>query len=211
LLVVANHPLALVDGFAIASIMKTHRRDVKVLGISSLRAVPQMRNQLIRVKLGDSKKARSRNRQATSESIKWLRAGHALIIFPSGDISRRKYLWKKTAVESEWAKGLGLLIRRSKADVLPVYFHGQTSLLFQFARSIHKIFGQLLFFRELLLSRNMTIRFVLGDIVNNEALKMKGNFQDVVDYLRIATYSLANTSFEANTENEIRRGGDAGR
>ena len=200
LLVVANHPLALVDGFAIMSVMKTHRRDVKALAVTGLGRIPQMKNHIIRVKLGNSRRARRRNRQAVAESIRWLKAGHALLTFPAGDISARRHLWKNVAVDSEWAKGLGLLVKRTEADVLPVFFHGQTSLLFQLARSIHKFLGQLLFFRELFLSRNMTIRFVLGDIANHEVLTRIGNSQNVVDYLRTATYSLENVPFETDKE-----------
>jgi putative hemolysin len=211
LLVVANHPLALVDGFAIMSVMKTHRRDVKALAITGISRVPQLRDHIIRVKLGNSRRARRRNRQATTESIRWLKAGHALITFPAGDISSRRHLWNKVAVDSEWAKGLGLLVRRSKADVLPVFFHGQTSLLFQFAQSIHKFLGQLLFFRELLLSRNMTIRFVLGDIAKHEVLAKIGDSQDVVDYLRIATDSLGSVPFETDKEKGAEQKEDTGR
>ena len=200
LLVVGNHPLALVDGFAIMSVMKTHRRDVKGLAITGLSRIPEMREHLIRVKLGNSTRAKRRNRQAITEAIKWLKAGHALLTFPAGDISVRRPLWKKVADDSEWAKGLGLLVRRSKADVLPVFFHGQTSLLFQLARSSHKFLGKLLFFRELLLAKNVPIRFVLGDIVNHEVLTKIGNSQDVVDYLRKATYSLEGVPFETDKE-----------
>jgi len=200
LLVVANHPLALVDGFAIMSVMKTHRRDVKALAATGLGRIPQLRNQIIRVELGNSRRARRRNRQATAESIRWLKAGHALLTFPAGDISASRHPWKNVAVDSEWAKGLGLLVRRTEADVLPVFFHGQTSLLFQIAGSINRSLRKPLFFRELLLSRNMTIRFVLGDIANHEVLTRIGNSQNVVDYLRTATYSLENVPFETDKE-----------
>ena len=211
LLVVANHPLALVDGFAIASVIRNHRSDVKTLAISGLKSVPHLKDHMIRVKIGNSRKAKKRNRQATTESIKWLKDGHVLIIFPSGDISLRKHLWNKVAVDPQWSKGLGLLLTRSKANVLPVFFHGQTSFLFQFVRSIHKSLGQLLLLRELLLSRNMTIRFVLGDIVNHEVLTKIGDSRKMVDYLRAATYSLESIPFVGGRENGAKKKDDAER
>lgn len=199
LLIVANHPLAMVDGFAIASLIRPFRSDLKSLAISSLRSVPQFENYIIRLKLENSNKARKRNWKATMESIKWLNAGHVLIIFPAGDISWRK-LWKKGVADSQWAKGLGLLVKRSKCNVLPVFFHGQTSLLFNVGRSIHKSFGKLLFFRELLLARNITIKLVLGDVLNHDQLAKIYKSQDVVDYLRTVTYSLESVPFESDEE-----------
>ncbi|MBN2591426.1 MAG: 1-acyl-sn-glycerol-3-phosphate acyltransferase [Sedimentisphaerales bacterium] len=200
LLIIANHPLALVDGFAISSVIMNCRSDIKILAISGLRKIPHLKDYIIPIRLKNSKKAKEKNRKAIIAGMKWLNGGHTLIIFPAGDISLRKYLWQKDATDAKWAKGLGLLVRRSKANVLPVFFHGQTSMLFQFARSIHKSLGQFLFIRELLLTRNRTIRFVFGDIVNHKVLSKIGNSQDVVDYLRKETYSLKSVPFVADSE-----------
>ncbi len=197
LLVVGNHPLALVDGFAIATVIRAIRPDMKGLTISGLKAVPNLKQHIIRVKLDNSEKSKKRNYQATMESIKWLKDGHALIMFPSGEFSVRKHLLDKTTIEDhEWAKGLGLLIRRCKPNVLPVFFYGQTSFLFQCISKIHKSLGKLFFLREILLARNTTVKFVIGDTIPSEALAKMDKSQDVVDYLRKVVYSLEKGNVE---------------
>ena len=180
-----------------ASVISSIRPDLKGLTVSGLKAVPNLKNYMIRVKLDKSEKSKKRNRQATMESIKWLNDGHALLIFPSGDFSIRKHLWDKATLDDhEWAKGLGLLIRRCKPNVLPVFFYGQTSFLFQLVSKIHKSLGKLFILREILLTRNMTVKFIIGDTIKYESLAKMDKSQDVIDYLRKVTYSLGKENLE---------------
>jgi putative hemolysin len=196
LIVVAPHKLVLFDGLAIASAIKLDRKDSKIMTISFLRALPALRPHLIKVKQGNSKRAQKRNKAAFLKAMTWLKEGHALIVFPSGQIATRKPLWNPHSVESEWSKSIALLIKGSKANVLPVFVHGETSLAYQIAKKIHPWAESLLSPREILAMENQTVRLTIGDPILYDELKTKGSGSTLVDYIRKRTYDLEHPGIE---------------
>ena len=194
LIVVAPHKLVLFDGLSIASAIKPARNDLKIMTISFLRALPGLRPYLIKVKKGNSKRAQKRNKSAFLKAMTWLKEGHGLIIFPSGQIAARKPLWKPHLVESEWSKSLALLVKGSRANVLPIFVHGETSLGYQIAKKIHPWGESLLSPREILAMENQTVRLTIGNPILYDELKTKGSGKALVDYLRKRTYDLEHPS-----------------
>ncbi len=190
LIVVAPHKLVLFDGLAIASAIRPVRKDLKTMTLSFLRALPDLKSRIIRVKQGNSKRAQKRNKSAFLKAMTWLKEGHTLIVFPSGQIATRKPLWGPHSVESEWSKSIALLVKGSKANVLPVFVHGETSLAYQIAKRIHPWGENLLSPREILSMENQTVRLTIGNPILYDELKTKGRGSVLVDYLRKRTYDL---------------------
>jgi putative hemolysin len=190
LIVIAPHKLVLLDGLAIASAMMLARKDLKTMVVSYLRALPDLRPYIIEVKQGNSKRAKRRNKSAFWKAMVWLKDGHTLIVFPSGQIAARKPLWNPHSVESEWTKSLALLIKGSKANVLPVFVHGETSLAFQIVRRIHLWAERFMSPGEILSMENQTLRLMIGNPILYDELKTIGSGSILVDYLRKRTYDL---------------------
>ena len=63
----------------------------------------------------------------------WLKDGHAIGIFPGGGVSTSEKPLKGPAVDLPWAPFTAKLLRMSQATVVPVFFVGQNSRLFQLA------------------------------------------------------------------------------
>jgi len=190
LIVVAPHKLVLVDGLAIASAVMLARKDLKVMSVSYLRALPDLRPYIIEVKQGNSERAKKRNQSAFWKAMRWLKDGHTIIVFPSGQIPARKPLWNPNSVETKWAKSLALLIKGSKANVLPVFIYGETSLAFQIVRKIHLWAERFMSPGEILKMENQTIRLIIGNPILYDELKTKGSDRILVEYLRKKTYDL---------------------
>jgi len=190
LIVVAPHKLVLLDGLAIASVIMLARKDLKAMALSYLRALPDLRPYIIEVKEGDSKRAIKRNKSAFWKAMVWLKDGHTLIIFPSGQIAARKPLWSPQSVESKWIKSLAMLIKGSKANVLPVFVHGETSLAFQIVRRIHPWAESFMSPGEILALENQTLQLTIGNPILYDELNTKGSGSILVDYLRKRTYDL---------------------
>jgi putative hemolysin len=190
LIVVAPHKLVLVDGLAIAHAIRLVRKDLKIMTVSYLRALPELRPYLVKVKQGNSKRAQKRNKSAFWKAMAWLKDGHSLIVFPSGQVAKRKPLWNRRSVETEWAKSLALLIKGSKSNVLPVFVYGETSLAFQIVRRIHLWAERFMSPGEILAMENKTLRMKIGGPILYDELKTKGSGSMLVDYLRKRTYDL---------------------
>ena len=71
-----------------------------------------------------------------------------MIVFPSGGIATTPKLFSREATEEPWAPLVGQLVRRTKASVLPVFFDGQNSPLFQWASHISYAMRIALIFHE---------------------------------------------------------------
>ncbi|MFC1604666.1 1-acyl-sn-glycerol-3-phosphate acyltransferase [Planctomycetota bacterium] len=190
LIVVAPHKLVFVDGVAIASAIMHTRKDLKVMTVSYLRALPDLKPYIIKVKQRNSKRAKRRNQSAFWKAMTWLKDGHVLIVYPSGQIAARRPLWNSHSVESKWMKGLALLIKGSRANVLPVFVHGETSLAFQIVRRIHPWAESFMSPGEILAMENKTLRMEVGDPILYDELKTIGGGRILVDYLRKRTYEL---------------------
>ena len=190
LIVVAPHKLVALDGLAIASAIMSARKDLKMMTISYLRALPDLNPYIIRIKQKNSKSAKKRNQSAFWKAMDWLKDGHTLIVFPSGQIAERRPLWNSRVVESKWRKSLSLLIKGSKANVLPVFVYGETRLGYQIARRIHPWAETMMSPGEILALENQTLRLTIGEPVLYDELKTKGGGSKLVDYLRKRTYDL---------------------
>lgn len=180
----------MIDGLAIASAIMHTRKDLKIMTVSYLRALPDLKPYIIEVKQRNSKRAKRRNQSAFWKAMTWLKDGHTLIVYPSGQIAARRPLWNSRSVESKWMKSLALLIKGSRANVLPVFVNGETSLAFQIIRKIHPWAESFMSPGEILAMENKTMRMEVGDPILYDELKTIGGGRILVDYLRKRTYDL---------------------
>jgi len=90
-----------------------------------------------------------RNNLATMRlTIDTLQQGKTVILFPAGMTSTSP-TWFGTAVDPPWQKFLSKLILKTNPTILPVYFHGQNSRLFQIASHLNYHLKLSLFFYEM--------------------------------------------------------------
>jgi putative hemolysin len=191
LFVVSNHPLFVMDGIAVTSAIMPVRSDLKILGISHLRAIPEIRERLILVKAGKTRRDMVKNRRARETSIEWLRNGHVLFTCPAGDISCSKSIFDSCAAEPRWHKGVAEIVRAGRTAVLPVFVHGETSRAFQIAKRVHPVLTWFLTPRELRLLANSTIRFEIGRLIPFAELEEIGDDVALIEYLRDTTSALS--------------------
>jgi|GEM_PF-6579684 Putative hemolysin len=131
LVVVSNHPFGGVDGLSILAMLKEVRSDVKILMTDAFGdMLPEIATDIIGVNLSGSREARKQNLLKIEEIRQWVAAGHVIVIFPAGEISRvvrpfgplEEIMWKPTAMK---------IARETGAGILPLYFEGQNSAVFQ--------------------------------------------------------------------------------
>ena len=190
LMVIANHPFGMIEGMALGALLSSLRRDVTVMVLHLLAAIPEYRDRLIFVDPRLSRKKRLQGARGWLQSRQWLADGGALAVFPAGRVAR--FEWRRLAVvDRPWSPHVAALARRSRVPVLPVYFHGQNGWLFQFAGMISPSLQEAFLMRQLTNKRGTTLRAVIGRVIPHEELAALPGDAEAIAFLRRETENLA--------------------
>jgi putative hemolysin len=135
LVIIANHPFGVPDGVAALALAEQIGRPVKILINSDLLRIPEMERFSLPVDFSDTREALKVNAASGREAIARLRAGETVVIFPSGGIATAGWALGR-AGDLPWRTFVAKLVHKAQADVVPLYFPGQNSWLFQAASQV---------------------------------------------------------------------------
>lgn len=190
LVVVSNHPSGLVDGMVLAEMVNRVRSDFKILTRSLLTGIPEVEEFMIPVPFPHEDNARELGLQMRDETMKHLKAGGVIILFPAGKVAMSEGWWGP-AVEAEWNVFTHKIVRSSGATILPVFFPGQNSRAFQIANQISDTLRQGLLLYEIKRCLFKPTRPVIGPPIPATELKnWEGNPRGFLAWLREYTLSL---------------------
>lgn len=192
LVVVANHPFGALDGLILMSLLARVRPDARLLANYLLDRIPQFSHMLIPVDPFGAPSRRGMNAAAARSAIRWLDGGHAVALFPAGEVSHADS-GRREPTEAEWSPGAARLVRRTGADMLPIFFHGRNSRLFQLAGRLHPLVRTALLPRELLEKRGHRIEVSVGRCMPNARLVRLESSRELIAYARVRTLALAQT------------------
>jgi len=168
-MLIANHPLGALDALSLLMLVKEVRPDVKIVANALLSHIDQLSNVLVPV---DNMGGRS-----TKEHIKSiynaLESEQALIIFPSGEVSRVRPSGVK---DTKWQRGFLRIAKKAQAPLLPVYIKARNSSLFYTVSMISKPLAALLLPHEMFTKRSSVVGFRVG-----EKIPFKAFSEGVVD------------------------------
>jgi putative hemolysin len=194
--VVANHPLGGVDGILIMSMLRSLRSDVRMMANHLVGSIPEVQDSAILANPFEGESARRANIRAIRESMAWLGEGHMLVVFPAGEVSH--VTWRKPVVtDSEWSGSVGSIIRKSEVPVLPVYFQGGNSAVFQIMGLIHPLLRTVMLPREALKKADRTFGIRVGKLISYRKVKDMSP-EDMMSFLRVKTYVLAQRAESAD-------------
>ncbi|MEZ5888686.1 MAG: lysophospholipid acyltransferase family protein [Paracoccaceae bacterium] len=188
--VVANHPSGLVDGMIMAELVNRVRSDFKILTRSLLTGIPEVEEFMIPVPFPHEENARELGLAMREDTMKHLRAGGVVILFPAGKVAMSTGWWGP-AVEGEWNVFTHKIVRSTGATILPIYFAGQNSRAFQIANQVSDTIRQGLLLHEIKRSLFKPQRPVIGEPIPATVLKdWEGNPRGFLAWLREHTLGL---------------------
>lgn len=190
-LFISNHPYGVLDGITLTWLATKVRPDTKVLANDVLCQAPEARNNLLPVAFAPTREARETNVNSRLQAQAWLRDGHAIGIFPGGGVSTSEKPMKGPAVDLPWAPFTAKLLRMSKATVVPVYFVGQNSRLFQLASHLSLTLRLSLVFRETARRIGSKLKVRVGAPIPFEDIAHIEDRNELVMELRKRTFDLA--------------------
>lgn len=203
--VVANHPFGAVEGVILAHLLRKVRPDVKIMANFLLDRIPQLRDLFITVDPFGGEGAAHRNRRPLRESIRWVREGGMLVIFPAGEVSHLS-LRRREIADPPWSRTLARIVRACEAPVLPMYFAGRNSLLFQLLGLLHPRLRTAMLPREMLNKKGTTLRVRVGAPIPVGKLASFPSDRELVGYLRLRTYLLGSEGSEGGERGRLAPG-----
>jgi putative hemolysin len=190
LVIVANHPFGVLDGIVMCHLAAKMRDDFRVLTNSVLYRAEEVRPYLIPVNFAETKEALAANLKSRAEARYYLKNGGCIVIFPAGAASTTPRPWDSKAVDLEWGTFSAGLIAQTRSTVLPIYFAGQNSCLFQLASHVSMTLRLSLFFKEVYDNIGAEIRIRIGKLIPFSESEMLDR-KELMKHLRNVTYAMA--------------------
>jgi len=195
--IVANHPYGVLDGLIMCSTIEEVRKDFRILTNELIVKVPEVSEALLPVDFSGTKEALKINIATRDTAQKYLENGGCVVIFPAGGISTSPdKLGKMPAIDSPWHPFTTKLIRRSNASVVPIYFYGQNSRLFQIASHIHLVLRMSLIFKEVYDRIGTDVHLAIGEPIGKDRLDEFTDKEQLLNFLRERVYNLKEESNE---------------
>ena len=199
LVLVANHPYGILDGLMLGRILSQRRAgDFRVLAHKVFRKSPDLERVILPIDFDDTKEAARRNLGTRKEALRYLDHGGAIGIFPGGTVSTSLKPFTRP-MDPAWRTFTAKMIARSDAQVVPIYFEGHNSRLFQLASHMHYTLRMGLLIREFRARVGSTVRVVIGRPVPAARLDpLRSDPKAMMEVLRRATYELSPSPLAAD-------------
>lgn len=192
LILVANHPYGILDGLMMGRILSERRGgDFRILANSVFRKSPDLKRVVLPVSFEDTKDAAKQNLATRNEALSYLGTGGAIGVFPGGTVSTSARPFSKP-YDPQWRNFTAKMVAKSDAVVVPVFFEGTNSRLFQLASHLHTTLRMGMLIREFRARVGTDVRVVIGDPIGRAQLDTFGSdAKSCMDFLRKATYDLS--------------------
>ncbi|MEM9319761.1 MAG: lysophospholipid acyltransferase family protein [Pseudomonadota bacterium] len=147
-ILVANHPHGLVDGMVLADLIGRRRPDYRILTRALLMGLDESAARyMISVPFPHEPDAQRKMVDMRTEAMEHLEKQGLIALFPSGAVSASD-TWFGPAIEGEWNPFTAKMIRTSGATIVPCYFGGSNSRIYQIANQVSPMLRQGLLIHE---------------------------------------------------------------
>lgn len=219
LVVVANHPFGILDGLVMGHVLSGMRRgDFRIMAHQVFRRAPELERVILPIDFAGTRAAVEANLASRAAAIRYLQGGGAVGIFPGGTVSTAPGPLGQP-LDPVWRAFTARMVRKSGATVVPIWFDGANSRLFQLASHLNTTLRMALLVREFRRRIDTPVRLAIGAPIGPDEIAAQGSDgQEVMDFLRRRTYALsrgqidpARTGYEFEDRYREERHGHGGR
>lgn len=189
-LLIANHPYGGIDGIILLALISRIRPDFRIVANYLLQSIPELKDSFIAVNPFENIGSKGMNLTGVKQILTHLKTA-PLGIFPAGEVSAMK-LNNLRIGDRKWDPAVGKIILKSEVTVIPVYFSGHNSLVFNLLGLLHPGLRTIKLPSEMLNKTDSTVQIRIGKPIAFKELKaFNGN--EIMDFLKARTYALGET------------------
>ena len=197
LVVVANHPYGILDGLMMGHILSRMRTgDFRILANTVFKKAEDLNRVVLPISFGETRAALAENLATRKAALSYLGDGGAIGVFPGGTVSTSAKPFSKP-MDPGWRTFTAKMISKSGATVVPIFFEGQNSRLFQLASRLHNTLRLALFIKEFKRRVDEPVNLVVGEPIGpKELAPYRSDQKAMMDFLRDRTYALSPTPLD---------------
>lgn len=190
LVVVANHPFGILDGLVMGHILSAIRpAGFRIMAHRVFRRSDALARVILPIDFSGTREAQQANIATRADAIAHLRGGGAVGIFPGGTVATAAQPLGRP-LDPAWRGFTARMIQRTGATVVPIWFDGANSRLFQLASHLSYTLRMALLIREFGARVDTSVRLAIGQPIGPNALPQT-RATEVMDFLRRKTYELS--------------------
>ncbi len=191
LVLIANHPYGILDGLMMGHLLDAVRGDFRILANSVFRKAEDLNRVLLPISFDETKEAVKLNLETRARSLEYLGQGGAIGVFPGGTVSTSARPFSRP-MDPGWRNFTAKMISRSDATVVPIFFTGHNSRLFQIASHMHYSLRLGLLLKEFRSRIDEPVQVVIGEpIAATRLAPFRSDPGAMMEFLRRATYDLS--------------------
>ena len=191
LIVIANHPYGILDGLMLGHILSVVRGDFRILANNVFQKAEELDKVVLPISFDETREAVQQNLATRKEALRYLGEGGCIGIFPGGTVATAARPFAQP-MDPGWRTFTARMIAKSNARVVPVFFDGHTSRLFQLASHLHTTLRMGLLIKEFRKRVDTPVRVSIGQPIPRAEIDARGkDARALMDFLRKATYELS--------------------
>lgn len=188
---IANHPYGILDGLMLGHILSAVRGDFRILANRVFRKAEDLDRIILPISFDDTREAVQQNIETRKAALRYLAGGGAIGVFPGGTVSTANTPFGRP-MDPGWRGFTARMITKSEATVVPIFFEGHNSRLFQLMSHLHSTLRLGLLIKEFRSRVNAPVRVAIGaPIPRAELDRYARDTPAMMDFLRQATYGLS--------------------
>jgi len=197
LILIANHPYGILDGLMMGHILAQTRGDFRIMAHRVFRKAEDINRIILPISFDETREAVQLNLDTRRQALSYLGQGGAIGIFPGGTVSTALHPFSHP-MDPGWRGFTARMVAKSNAVVVPVFFDGHTSRLFQIASHLHSTLRMGLLLKEFRKRMDTPVRVVVGQPIGRDILDpLARDTRKMMDFLRKATYELSPTPLKS--------------
>ena len=190
--IVSNHPFGILDGLLLGYILSKTRNDFKIIANRVFRKAKDLDEVVLPISFEENREGNLQNINTRNEAIRFLKGGGIVGIFPGGTVATSAKLFSRP-LDPFWKRFTSKLILKSGATVVPIFFGGSNSRLFQIASHMSYNLRMALLIREFGRKVDRKVDVAIGKKIGSKYLQRYSKDLDgMMEYLRVQSYLLSN-------------------